>query len=125
MAAASGGDLRLVIDAPLVLRIFTVTGVDKLFPRTCGSEIPGNIWRPTQCSDGPVRPEVMLIGEQAGEAEDRQGKPFVGPAGKLLNRALAEAGSKPRRAYTTNAVKHFRWKPALGLDTPIAEDIAG
>ena len=50
MAAASGGELRLVIDAPFVLRIFTVTGVDKLFPVTCGSEIPGNIWRPTQCS---------------------------------------------------------------------------
>jgi DNA polymerase len=53
---------------------------------------------------------LMLIGEQPGDAEDRQGKPFVGPAGRLLDRALADAGISPQRAYITNAVKHFRWR---------------
>ena len=54
---------------------------------------------------------VMLIGEQPGDAEDKAGEPFVGPAGKLLDRALADAGFSPEVTYTTNAVKHFRWKP--------------
>lgn len=50
---------------------------------------------------------VMLVGEQPGDQEDRQGKPFVGPAGRLLDRALEEAGIDPSEAYVTNAVKHF------------------
>ena len=57
---------------------------------------------------------VVLIGEQPGDAEDRAGKPFVGPASKLLDRALADAGIDPGITYTTNAVKHFRWKPEGG-----------
>jgi DNA polymerase len=61
---------------------------------------------------GAARPAVVLIGEQPGDAEDRAGLPFVGPAGKLLDRALADAGIDPEVTYTTNAVKHFRWKPA-------------
>jgi uracil-DNA glycosylase len=61
---------------------------------------------------GSARASVVLIGEQPGDAEDRAGEPFVGPAGKLLDRALAEAGISPEVTYTTNAVKHFRWKPA-------------
>ena len=52
---------------------------------------------------------MMLIGEQPGDQEDLQGKPFVGPAGKLLQRALDEAGIDRRRVYVTNAVKHFRF----------------
>jgi DNA polymerase len=51
----------------------------------------------------------MLVGEQPGDQEDRQGKPFVGPAGKLLDRALEEAGLDPADAYVTNAVKHFKF----------------
>jgi DNA polymerase len=54
----------------------------------------------------------MLVGEQPGDQEDRQGKPFVGPAGKLLDRALAEAGIDPGDAYVTNAVKHFKFTRA-------------
>jgi DNA polymerase len=50
----------------------------------------------------------MLVGEQPGDQEDRQGRPFVGPAGKLLDRALAEAGIDPGEAYVTNVVKHGR-----------------
>jgi DNA polymerase len=52
----------------------------------------------------------MLVGEQPGDHEDRAGAPFVGPAGKLLDRALAEAGIDRRGTYVTNAVKHFKWK---------------
>jgi uracil-DNA glycosylase len=60
---------------------------------------------------GSSQAAVVLIGEQPGDAEDKAGEPFVGPAGKLLDRALAEAGISPKVTYTTNAVKHFRWKP--------------
>ena len=62
---------------------------------------------------GAARAGVVLIGEQPGDAEDKAGEPFVGPAGKLLDRALEEAGISPRDTYTTNAVKHFRWKAAF------------
>jgi DNA polymerase len=65
----------------------------------------------TVFGEGSERAAVALIGEQPGDAEDRAGKPFVGPAGRLLDRALEEAGISPRITYTTNAVKHFRWKP--------------
>ena len=56
----------------------------------------------------------MLVGEQPGDVEDRAGEPFVGPAGKLLDRALAEAGVDRSLTYVTNAVKHFRWKSTAG-----------
>ncbi|MEU0251099.1 UdgX family uracil-DNA binding protein [Streptomyces sp. NPDC006184] len=61
---------------------------------------------------GPAPARLMLVGEQPGDQEDRQGKPFVGPAGKLLDRALAEAGLDPAQAYVTNAVKHFKFTRA-------------
>ncbi|MFI5798326.1 UdgX family uracil-DNA binding protein [Streptomyces sp. NPDC051677] len=61
---------------------------------------------------GNVHARVMLVGEQPGDQEDRQGKPFVGPAGKLLDRALEEAGIDPADAYVTNAVKHFKFTQA-------------
>jgi DNA polymerase len=53
----------------------------------------------------------MLVGEQPGDKEDRAGKPFVGPAGALLDKALAEAGIARADVYVTNAVKHFNWEP--------------
>jgi DNA polymerase len=55
--------------------------------------------------------ELMLVGEQPGDKEDRVGEPFVGPAGRLLDRALEEAGIDRSETYVTNAVKHFKWKP--------------
>jgi DNA polymerase len=61
----------------------------------------------TVFSKGPVTARVVLVGEQPGDQEDRRGEPFVGPAGKLLDRALADAGLDPEETYTTNAVKHF------------------
>lgn len=59
---------------------------------------------------GPSRALVMLIGEQPGDQEDHQGQPFVGPAGKLLDRALVEAGIDREVVYVTNAVKHFKFE---------------
>jgi DNA polymerase len=70
------------------------------------------LWRDaTQTVFGEGRPsaEVMLVGEQPGDREDLAGRPFVGPAGKLLDRALEEAGIDRRKVYVTNAVKHFKW----------------
>ncbi|MBL1105479.1 UdgX family uracil-DNA binding protein [Streptomyces sp. 5-8] len=61
---------------------------------------------------GDPHARVMLVGEQPGDQEDRQGTPFVGPAGKLLDRALAEAGIDPAESYVTNAVKHFKFTRA-------------
>jgi DNA polymerase len=58
---------------------------------------------------GPAQAKLMLVGEQPGDVEDLEGLPFVGPAGRLLDRALAEAGIDRARVYTTNAVKHFKW----------------
>ena len=60
--------------------------------------------------EGPVHAEVMLVGEQPGDREDLEGTPFVGPAGKLLDRGLADAGIDPARVYVTNVVKHFRYR---------------
>ncbi len=65
----------------------------------------------TVFGEGPAGARVMLVGEQPGDQEDRTGKPFVGPAGKLLDRALAEAGLERRGVYVTNAVKHFNFEP--------------
>ncbi|GAB2721361.1 UdgX family uracil-DNA binding protein [Streptomyces bullii] len=61
---------------------------------------------------GDPHARVMLVGEQPGDQEDRQGRPFVGPAGKLLDRALDEAGISPADTYVTNAVKHFKFTQA-------------
>ncbi|MFJ4471935.1 UdgX family uracil-DNA binding protein [Streptomyces sp. NPDC089424] len=61
---------------------------------------------------GNAQGRVMLVGEQPGDQEDRQGRPFVGPAGKLLDRALAAAGIDPGETYVTNAVKHFKFTRA-------------
>jgi DNA polymerase len=61
--------------------------------------------------EGSPRARILLVGEQPGDEEDRQGKPFVGPAGKLLRRALDDAGLAPRDVFVTNAVKHFNWEP--------------
>jgi uracil-DNA glycosylase family protein len=63
----------------------------------------------TVFGEGPRTAEVMLVGEQPGDQEDRQGHPFVGPAGRLLDEALEAAGIDRRRVYVTNAVKHFKF----------------
>jgi len=74
-----------------------------------------DLWKDaTQTVFGESRgshPKLMLIGEQPGNFEDRAGFPFVGPAGKLLDKALEKAGIDRRGAYVTNVVKHFKWEP--------------
>src|SRR5262249_33081671 len=73
-----------------------------------------DLWkRATQTvfGEGAAHARVMLVGEQPGDQEDLQGKPFVGPAGKILDKALEEAGIDRDETYVTNAVKHFKWEP--------------
>jgi uracil-DNA glycosylase len=73
-----------------------------------------DLWkRATQTvfGEGEADARILFVGEQPGNQEDLEGKPFVGPAGKLLDTALLEAGIDRRKAYVTNAVKHFKWEP--------------
>ena len=65
----------------------------------------------TVFGEGNPRARIMLVGEQPGEVEDREGRPFVGPAGRILDQGLLEAGIDRAQAYVTNAVKHFKWEP--------------
>jgi len=65
----------------------------------------------TVFGEGPKKARMMLVGEQPGDYEDVAGKPFVGPAGKIMDRALEEAGIDRKEVYVTNAVKHFKWEP--------------
>lgn len=71
------------------------------------------LWNPatqTVWGEGPEHARIMVIGEQPGDAEDLTGRPFVGPAGKLLDKAFAEIGIDRTEVYLTNAVKHFRFE---------------
>ena len=73
-----------------------------------------DLWRSgtqTVFGEGRAKAELMLVGEQPGDQEDLAGRPFVGPAGKLLDRVLEEAGIDRELAYVTNVVKHFKWQP--------------
>jgi len=65
----------------------------------------------TVFGEGSEQARVIFVGEQPGDREDREGKPFVGPAGGVLDDALEAAGIDRRQSYVTNAVKHFKWKP--------------
>jgi DNA polymerase len=66
----------------------------------------------TVFGEGPVGAKIMLLGEQPGDQEDREGRPFVGPAGRILDQALAEVGIDRADVYVTNVVKHFKWVAA-------------
>ena len=75
---------------------------------------PARLWKDatqTVFGEGPTDAKIMFVGEQPGDREDRDGHPFVGPAGLLLDRALGDAGVDRTRAYGTNAVKHFKFEP--------------
>lgn len=65
----------------------------------------------TVFGEGPAKASIVLVGEQPGDSEDIAGKPFIGPAGQVLDRALHEAGIERDKAYVTNAVKHFKFDP--------------
>src|SRR5215203_3452580 len=72
------------------------------------------LWRTgtqTVFGEGLKASRLILVGEQPGDKEDLEGRPFVGPAGRLLDEALEEAGIDRAEAYVTNAVKHFKWRP--------------
>jgi uracil-DNA glycosylase family protein len=81
----------------------------------------------TVFGEGPSRARIMFVGEMAGDYEDREGKPFVGPAGKLFDRLLDEAGIDRKEVYVSNVVKHFKWEPRGKRrihKTPNAREIA-
>src|SRR5438093_4204606 len=81
----------------------------------------------TVFGEGAPDAEVMLVGEQPGDREDIEGRPFVGPAGRLLDQALERAGIERDQVYVTNVVKHFKWKPRGKRrihQKPNAEEIA-
>ncbi len=88
------------------------------------------LWRnatQTVFGEGLAKAEVMMVGEQPGDQEDRAGRPFVGPAGKVLDRALTDAGIDRRLVYLTNVVKHFKFEPRGKRrihKKPAAEEIA-
>ncbi len=65
----------------------------------------------TVFGEGDAHARLLFVGEQPGDQEDREGRPFVGPSGRILDRALAEVGIDRRLVYVTNAVKHFKWEP--------------
>lgn len=80
--------------------------------RTCQA---CDLWKTatqTVFGEGPAKATIMLVGEQPGDSEDRAGHPFIGPAGKLLDRALEQAGIARSEVYVTNVVKHFKWSLA-------------
>ncbi|MDB6057863.1 MAG: phage polymerase-related protein [Verrucomicrobiales bacterium] len=81
----------------------------------------------TVFGEGPVKAKIILVGEQPGDEEDLEGHPFVGPAGKVLDKALEEAGIVRGECYVTNAVKHFKWEPSGKRrihKTPNAREVA-
>ncbi len=90
------------------------TSLDALRDQAVGCQACDLYARATQTvfGEGPADADLVLMGEQPGDKEDKQGHPFVGPAGAVLDRALGEAGIDRARVYITNAVKHFKWRPA-------------
>jgi len=105
-----GARTPLVTAAPLVP---LEPDIGKLRDAAAGCQACDLYKRGTQTVFGAGRPQakVMLVGEQPGNDEDLKGLPFVGPAGKLLDKALASAGIDPKQTYLTNIVKHFKWEP--------------
>ena len=91
----------------------TGVGLDGLRAAAAGCRAC-ELWEPatqTVFGEGPETARIVFVGEQPGDQEDRRGEPFVGPAGRLLDKALGDAGIDRRDAYITNAVKHFYFKP--------------
>ena len=93
-------------------QIFWQNPLQNWLARRRGRNCP--LWRnatQTVFGEGGSRSQVMFVGEQPGNDEDLSGKPFVGPAGRLLDTSLAEAGIDRKKVYVTNVVKHFKWEP--------------
>jgi uracil-DNA glycosylase len=96
--------------APLVPEHPTLTGL-KEAAADCTACPLHETGTQTVFGEGLVRSEILFVGEQPGDREDRDGRPFVGPAGRLLDQALEEVGIDRKLAYVTNVVKHFKWTP--------------
>ena len=100
-------------DTSLAVQIPSQPTVDALrdaAARCTGCDLYKNATQ-TVFGEGPERARIMLLGEQPGDAEDLAGHPFVGPAGRLLDRCLVEARIDRKQTYVTNVVKHFKWVP--------------
>jgi DNA polymerase len=100
-------------DTSLAVQIPSQPTVDALrdaAARCTGCDLYKNATQ-TVFGEGPERAQIMLVGEQPGDAEDLAGHPFVGPAGRLLDRCLVEARIDRKQTYVTNVVKHFKWVP--------------
>ena len=96
--------------APFIPARLTVPALQEAASSCTGCELYKQATQ-TVFGQGSSHAEIILVGEQPGDQEDRAGHPFVGPAGKILDKALAEAGIARHDVYVTNAVKHFKWEP--------------
>jgi uracil-DNA glycosylase family protein len=119
-AASRGGAWDLIPGRPTLAKVREVSKDC----RAC------RLWRnatQTVFGEGLANAAVMMVGEQPGDREDRAGRPFVGPAGTLLDRALDDVGIDRRKVYVTNVVKHFKFEPRGKRrihKKPVAEEIA-
>jgi len=96
--------------APFIPAKLTVPALQEAASSCTGCELYKQATQ-TVFGEGAGHAEIILVGEQPGDQEDRAGHPFIGPAGKILDKALAEAGIARHDVYVTNAVKHFKWEP--------------
>jgi uracil-DNA glycosylase len=110
-----GGRVAKMSGAPTLPEILSAGGqsIETLRSEAAGCEACDlyKLGTQTVFGEGPEDADLMLMGEQPGDQEDKAGHPFVGPAGRILDRALVEAEIDRERVYVTNAVKHFKWKP--------------
>ena len=103
-----------MIEQPAAPRLRTETGAIATLAREAADCRRCPLWEPatqTVFGEGPETARMMMVGEQPGDQEDLVGRPFVGPAGQILDRAIREAGIDRREVYVTNAVKHFKFEP--------------
>ena len=115
-----------MVATPRVLREAVLDGQANLQDIRAGAAAcrACDLWaRATQVvfGEGPVPARTMLVGEQPGDQEDVQGSPFVGPAGRVLDDALGEAGIDREGTFVTNVVKHFKWRPSPGAKRRLHE----
>jgi len=96
--------------APFIPAKLTVPALQEAASSCTGCELYKQATQ-TVFGEGAGHAEIILVGEQPGDQEDRAGHPFIGPAGTILDKALAEAGIARHDVYVTNAVKHFKWEP--------------
>ncbi len=96
--------------APFIPAKLTVAALQEAASTCTGCELYKQATQ-TVFGEGAGHAEIILVGEQPGDQEDRAGHPFIGPAGKILDKALAEARIARHDVYVTNAVKHFKWEP--------------